>query len=239
MPDNSNRPREFDAVLGGEVRPPIDGVVLGGIEGVKRRLTENSFKAKYTALINAFNYEDNGLDIVIEALYNQPLSIRKVAYFLLKNNLHLEAKAVIKTFSKYQLFECIHSMDGHSYEVTGLTYISSKNILISASKDTTIKVWDLKTAQLIHTLNLSVQAWKVDFVFTSVSHDGQTLCASTERGSKIEVWNLQTGERSHILQEHSNYDSDDMSLFVISPNGKVLFSTNYDSIIKVWHRKNP
>lgn len=27
-----NQPREYDAVLGGQVPPPVDGLVLGGLE---------------------------------------------------------------------------------------------------------------------------------------------------------------------------------------------------------------
>ncbi|MBC1270526.1 formylglycine-generating enzyme family protein, partial [Trichormus variabilis FSR] len=38
MPDDINQPREYDVVLGEQNLPPIDGVVLGGIEGVKHRL---------------------------------------------------------------------------------------------------------------------------------------------------------------------------------------------------------
>jgi hypothetical protein len=37
MPENPNQPRENDAVLGGDSPPPINAVVLGGLEGVKKR----------------------------------------------------------------------------------------------------------------------------------------------------------------------------------------------------------
>lgn len=36
MPDNQNQLRVDDVVLGGQSPPPCEGVVLGGIEGVKR-----------------------------------------------------------------------------------------------------------------------------------------------------------------------------------------------------------
>lgn len=35
MSENSQNPREYDAVLGGNSPPPIDGAVLGVIEGVR------------------------------------------------------------------------------------------------------------------------------------------------------------------------------------------------------------
>ncbi|MFL9453352.1 hypothetical protein AB0758_19755 [Tolypothrix bouteillei VB521301_2] len=39
MPDNQNQPKEFDAILGGQTPPPIESAVLGGLQGVKHRLT--------------------------------------------------------------------------------------------------------------------------------------------------------------------------------------------------------
>lgn len=38
MPDHPNQPQENDAVLGGEISILAYSAVLGGIEGVKRRL---------------------------------------------------------------------------------------------------------------------------------------------------------------------------------------------------------
>ncbi len=35
----NQQPGKYDAVLGGQSPPPIHGAVLGGIEGVKRRLS--------------------------------------------------------------------------------------------------------------------------------------------------------------------------------------------------------
>ena len=36
MANDLNLPREFDAVLGGHSPPPVEGAILGGIEGVKQ-----------------------------------------------------------------------------------------------------------------------------------------------------------------------------------------------------------
>jgi hypothetical protein len=35
MVKNSEEPRKFDAVKGGQVPPPVNGAVLGGIEGLR------------------------------------------------------------------------------------------------------------------------------------------------------------------------------------------------------------
>ncbi|MEL6459182.1 MAG: hypothetical protein AAFX46_18070 [Cyanobacteria bacterium J06636_27] len=61
----------YDAVLGGENPPLPDSVVLGGIEGVKRRFASKVVEVRIAALRDALNYGDAGLDLVIEAFaYN-------------------------------------------------------------------------------------------------------------------------------------------------------------------------
>ncbi|MEH2325339.1 MAG: hypothetical protein V7K32_17625 [Nostoc sp.] len=50
MTENQNQPKEYDAVLGGQVAPPVNGLVLGGIEGAKLRLNSNDIKVKIAAV---------------------------------------------------------------------------------------------------------------------------------------------------------------------------------------------
>ncbi|MEL7245396.1 MAG: hypothetical protein AAGM40_24125 [Cyanobacteria bacterium J06573_2] len=84
MNSNQNQPREFDVVLGGENPAPVTGVVLGGIEGVKRRLESEIVDVRIKALNDALGYGDNGLDLLIEALKNDSLQIKRFASRLLK-----------------------------------------------------------------------------------------------------------------------------------------------------------
>ncbi len=78
-----NSPRTDDAVLGGEVSPPVGGVVLGGIEGVKRRLGSNAIEQRLAALQDALNYGKTGLELVLEALQDESPKIKFTAYSLL------------------------------------------------------------------------------------------------------------------------------------------------------------
>ena len=48
--NDERKPTEYDAVLGGSNPPPIDGVVLGGIEGVKSRLASDNIQSQISAL---------------------------------------------------------------------------------------------------------------------------------------------------------------------------------------------
>ncbi|BAY82614.1 pentapeptide repeat protein [Calothrix parasitica NIES-267] len=71
MNNNQNQPREFDVVLGGENPAPVTGVVLGGIEGVKRRLESENEEARIAAIRDALNYEDEELNLLIKAIFEE------------------------------------------------------------------------------------------------------------------------------------------------------------------------
>lgn len=66
--NEQRKPKEYDAVLGGNNLPPVDGVVLGGIEGVKSRLSSSDFEARLAAVTEALKYGDDGIELVINFL---------------------------------------------------------------------------------------------------------------------------------------------------------------------------
>lgn len=78
------QPKRSDAVLGGQSTMPLGGVVLGGLEGVKRRLAGKIEEQRIDALREALNYGQRGLDLVIRALRDESKQIRRAAYELLK-----------------------------------------------------------------------------------------------------------------------------------------------------------
>jgi hypothetical protein len=104
MSDRTNEPKEFDAVLGGEAPPPISGVVLGGIEGVKSRLKSSDFDVKVAALEDAINYGDVGLDLVIEALNDSSQKVQSFIERLLKNKGKEKGKQALLYFDPWLFF---------------------------------------------------------------------------------------------------------------------------------------
>ena len=80
---SENQPREYDVVLGGDSQAPINGVVLGGIEGVKRRLSNPQIKVRIAGLYQALNYGDAGLDLIIQALRDDEREVKKASYSIL------------------------------------------------------------------------------------------------------------------------------------------------------------
>lgn len=68
MRENNQKPREFDAVLGGGSNIPLNAGVLGGIEGVKMRLDSPTDDTRIAAICEALKYGKEGLELVTKAL---------------------------------------------------------------------------------------------------------------------------------------------------------------------------
>ncbi|BAY10062.1 hypothetical protein [Calothrix sp. NIES-2098] len=106
MTNNQNEPREFDAVLGGET-PPIRDAVLGGIEGVKRRLVSPNIEIRIAAVQDALNYQAEGLNLIIQSLHDRSRKIRQTAYHLLRDRIEPQVKQVLQKYKYWDLFERI------------------------------------------------------------------------------------------------------------------------------------
>lgn len=83
MTNTPNQSREYDVVLGGKVPPPVDSMVLGGLDGVKRRLASVVVEQRIVALSEALKYGQSGLEIVIQALKDELWQVQQLAYSLL------------------------------------------------------------------------------------------------------------------------------------------------------------
>ncbi|MFN6486811.1 MULTISPECIES: HEAT repeat domain-containing protein [unclassified Nostoc] len=104
MNNNSNKPGEFDALLGGEAPPPVSGVVLGGIQGVKSRLKSSVIEVKLAAISEALNYGDMGLDLVINTLTDSSERVQHFAARLLKKRGGDKGKQALLSFAPWLYF---------------------------------------------------------------------------------------------------------------------------------------
>ncbi|BAY82605.1 pentapeptide repeat protein [Calothrix parasitica NIES-267] len=105
MTNNQNQPNKYDAVLGGNSPPPIHGAVLGGIEGVKKRLLSSDVDVQISALNDALNYGDVGLDLVIEALENESEKIRNHAYKALIFKNEPKINTILKNYRYWDFWD--------------------------------------------------------------------------------------------------------------------------------------
>ena len=115
MTNNQNQPKQYDAVLGGNSPPPIHGAVLGGIEGVKKRLASSDVDVQISALNDALNYGDVGLDLVIPELESESINRRELAYRLLRYRKESQVKLALENYKFWDGFEKLYELPyGHS-----------------------------------------------------------------------------------------------------------------------------
>ncbi|MFL9460590.1 HEAT repeat domain-containing protein [Scytonema tolypothrichoides VB-61278_2] len=104
MPDNQNQPKEFDAILGGQAPPPVESAVLGGLQGVKHRLTNPVVEVRIAALSEALNYGEAGLDVAIDALQDTAEQVQRFASRLLRQNGGVRGKQALLNHDPYLFF---------------------------------------------------------------------------------------------------------------------------------------
>ena len=102
MSDNQN-PKPYDAVLGGQNPIPEGAAVLGGIKGVKLRLSNENPEVRIKALYQALNYGEPGLDLVIKALKDEFPQVQIQAHCLLVPLSEQKVKRALIEFNPYNL----------------------------------------------------------------------------------------------------------------------------------------
>lgn len=98
--------------------------------------------------------------------------------------------------------------------------------LVAAYNDRTVRVWNVQTGAIIHTLN-----GHSDMVNSAhFSPDGTRLVSASNDGT-VRIWDATTGDALYVLRAHSPH-------FVVSarvlPNGYQLVSASNDGTVIVW-----
>ncbi len=98
MLENHDQPKPYDAVRGGQLPPPVGGVVLGGLAGVKHRLSSSVNEHRIAALRETLNYGDAGLKIVIKICQSETGPVQRAACDLLRQRLNSIAREKLQAF---------------------------------------------------------------------------------------------------------------------------------------------
>lgn len=91
-------PKPYDAVRGGQLPPPVGGAVLGGLAGVRHRLSSSVSEHRIAALKEALNYGDGGLKIVIKICQSERGPVQRVACDLVRERLSAIAREKLQAF---------------------------------------------------------------------------------------------------------------------------------------------
>jgi len=135
----------------------------------------------------------------------------------------------IKDKHPYAFFRYLKTFKGHLASVYAVKFSSDGKTLISASADTTIKLWNLTTNQESFTLRGHTMA----VISLAVSPNGLIL-ASGSADSTIKLWDLHKALEIKTLAGHTN----SVLSLAISSDGKTLVSGSADNTIKIWNLEN-
>lgn len=220
--DNSNQPREYDAVLGGQSQIPIAAAVLGGIAGVKQRLNSPSIEPRVAAVKDAPKYGDAGLNLAIQALLDPAAEVQRVAYLILRQRTEPVVREALKQFVPYKLFDCIRTVK------------TGTNVAISPGGDRTaslhgkiIRISDLETGEILYTADKYPRAQET-FV---LSQESEVFVRSrnTAKHRAIDIWH--GGELRHTSLGHEA----EITAIVITPDSQVIATGSADTTIKIWN----
>ena len=231
MTEETRQPRPYDLILGGNGPDISTAPVLGGFEGVIKNLQHDSENIKIQALIQSIEYGEAGLDLVIKALQNTSPKIKRSAYHLLKDRTEQQVLEALDNFNAFSLFECLWSSE-QSNIINCLAISPDGNILVTSSRDNTIKIWNIKKNRCLKTL--SGHSNNVNCV--AISPNGQTIVSGSSDNT-IKIWDINTGSLLKTLSGNS----DIVLCVAISPVdgvarrvGQTIISASDDKTIKIW-----
>lgn len=241
MAHNLDRPRAYDVVLGSQTPNPVGAAVLGGIAGVKRRLTSPIVAQRVAALQETTKYGQAGLELVFSALMDESWQVRQTAYLLLQDCEDITLQQILQEHNPYQLFGCLHRYYTPQSTAYALAISPNGQTLVSGGSDKIIRVRSLYTGKIFRTLKGHTEGVKS----LAISPSGQTLVSSSWDNT-VKVWNLQNaGNYGPSVPQSKTLDNgllytlvphfEAVNCVAITPNGQTLATASEDRTIKLWN----
>ncbi len=133
---------------------------------------------------------------------------------------------VVRTWdlSKGAMSGALLGASPHTGLVDTLAFTSDGKTLASSGRDKTIKLWNITTGELLHTMNNGSVVYSVVF-----SADNQALVTASE-DKKIRVWNVATGKLTRTLSIHTG------EVFAVARTAikNIMVSGGEDAKLKFW-----
>ena len=135
---------------------------------------------------------------------------------LLKKIKNMKILQTLQTFNLRQGIIEEKTLEGHVHDVNFLIKINKYQIA-SASRDETLKIWDIITGKCLKTLEGHSAS-----VYFLVKINEKTI-ASASYDKRIKIWDIITGNCLKTLEGHSDYIN-----ALVKINGNKIASVSYD-----------
>ncbi len=130
------------------------------------------------------------------------------------------------------------TLSGHKNEVNDLVLISD-GLLASASRDSTVRIWNLTTFTSKFILNGHISGQ----VVSRLKQINSNLLASCSSDSTIKLWNITDGTLVRSLENHTSYVTnvdllEENNGRLKGENMTIIVSSSMDKSIKIWNTAN-
>ncbi|HLO83496.1 MAG TPA: serine/threonine-protein kinase [Nostocaceae cyanobacterium] len=128
-------------------------------------------------------------------------------------------------------WECLHTFTGNISSLNSINTLAISpdgQTLASGDDNKTIKLWDLKTQQLL----ADIVGHNQPVTSVAFSPDGQIL-ASASDDKTIKLWQISSLKEICTLTGHNHF----IKSLAFSPDGQLLASGSWDKTIKIWDVK--
>lgn len=129
---------------------------------------------------------------------------------------------------------CFATFDDHSAPITGLAFSEATNVVFSASRDGTVRAYDLTRYRNFRTLAAPpprAGAASASLTCLAVDADGEIACAGSDDPFDIYVWSVRTGKLLDALASHTG----PLSCLAFNPADGFLASGGWDKTVRLWN----
>ncbi len=115
-------------------------------------------------------------------------------------------------------------LTGHTDYVYSVEFSPNGDLLATKSDDSTIRLWDPHTGQLLRTIHTNSGGG------IAFSPDGKVLASGGGAEKVVNIWNPNTGRHLRSFKAHH----DNVGSVAFSPNGEFFASASTDGMIRLW-----